>query len=145
MTQKRQYKVLFATDTPGHTAGYYVVAQGLRDAGFEVITTGQQMPEQAVSAAIEEDADILAFRIMDRDPVEIGGAVLNQLKASGAESTPVLIGGIIVKKDVAKLRDMGIAGVFPPGSRLPDIVKRAFECVGESHEGSDANVAVSRP
>ncbi len=117
-----QARIVFASDTPGHTAGYHVVARALRDAGFEVILTGQQLPEATVAAALQEDADLIAYRIMDRDPVELVDALFTAMRASGIGDVPILIGGIVGKRDAAKLRAAGVAGVFGPGSKLSAIV-----------------------
>jgi methylmalonyl-CoA mutase C-terminal domain/subunit len=141
---KRPHKIVFATDTPGHTAGYYVVARGLREAGFEVVTTGAQMPTDAAEAALQEDAEILAIRVMDKDPTTIGEAVLRELQLADIAQLPVLMGGIISRKDAEKLKAIGIAGVFPPGSKLSDIVMRAYECVGETYKEHDADSTARR-
>ena len=118
-------RIVFASDTPGHTAGYHVVARALRDAGFEVILTGQQLPEATVAAAVQEDVDLIAYRIMDRDPVELVDALFTAMRASGIGDVPVLIGGIVGKRDAARLREAGVAGVFGPGSKLSAIVECA--------------------
>ena len=126
-TQQGQGRVVFATDTPGHTAGYHVVARALRDAGFEVILTGPLLPEATVQTALQEDADLVAYRIMDRDPVELVETLFAAMRDNGIGDMPVLVGGIIGKKDAAKLRESGVAGVFGPGSKLSEIVACARE------------------
>jgi methylmalonyl-CoA mutase cobalamin-binding domain/chain len=118
----RAVRILFASDTSGHTVGYHVVARGFRDAGFEVIVAGRLLPDEAVKAATEEGADLLAIRIMDRDPLEYVTALYERMRAIGAEAMPVLVGGIVAKRDAEKLREMGVVGVFRPGSKLADIV-----------------------
>ena len=115
-------RIVFASDTSGHTMGYHVVARGLRDAGFEVIMTGRQLPAEAAATALQEDADLVAYRIMDRDPLESVTALFSAMQAEGIADKPVLIGGIIGPGDAAKLRELGVAGVFGPGSKLEDIV-----------------------
>ncbi len=125
----RPIRVLFASDTSGHTAGYHVVARGFRDAGFEVILAGRQLPSESASAALQEGADVVAIRIMDRDPVEHVTAILGALRAAGIGEVPVLAGGIIAKRDAEKLREMGVAGVFRPGSKLSAIVECARNAV----------------
>ena len=128
-TGERRVRVVFATDTPGHTAGYHVVARALRDAGIEVMLTGPQSPEATVTSAIEEDADLIAYRIMDRDPVAVVQALLAAKQEQDVVDIPVLIGGIIGKRDAALLRDAGVAGVFGPGSKLTAIVQSARDAV----------------
>ena len=120
--EARPIRILFACDTSGHTAGYHVVARGFRDAGFEVILTGRQLPRESASAALQEAADLVAIRVMDRDPVEHVAAVLEAMRAAGIGDVPLLAGGIIAKRDAEKLREMGVAGVFRPGSKLSAIV-----------------------
>jgi len=126
------HRVLFASDTSGHSMGYHVVARGLRDAGFEVIMTGRQLPAEAVQAAVQEDADLLAFRTMDRDPVAVGTALLRAMRAQAAFDGPLLMGGIINRAEADALRAAGVAGVFGPGSKLADIVACAREAVGDT-------------
>ncbi len=127
MDETKSLRVLFASDTSGHTVGYHVVARGLRDAGFEVIVAGRLLPDEAVKAAAEEGADLLAIRIMDRDPIEYVTTLFAAMRAGGIGDLPVLVGGIIAKRDAEKLREMGVVGVFRPGSKLVDIVACARE------------------
>ena len=127
--QARPIRILFASDTSGHTAGYHVVARGLRDAGFEVILAGRQLPAESASAALQEGADLVAIRIMDRDPVEHISAVLEAMRAVGIGDVPLLAGGIIAKRDAEKLQAMGVVGVFRPGSKLSAFVECARSAV----------------
>jgi methylmalonyl-CoA mutase C-terminal domain/subunit len=127
--EARPFRILFASDTSGHTAGYHVVARGFRDAGFEVILTGRQLPAESASAALQEGADLVAVRIMDRDPVEHVAAVLEAMRAAGIGDVPLLAGGIIAKRDAEKLEEMGVVGVFRPGAKLSAIVECARSAV----------------
>lgn len=128
-------RVLFATDSSGHTAGSYVVSRALRDAGIEVIVTEPRLPEEIAETALQEDADLVALRIMDRDPVDFVGALLAAMRTRGIERIPLLAGGIIGKAEAAKLRETGVRGVFGPGSKLSAIVECARQAVAEK-EGS---------
>lgn len=102
--------------------GYHVVARGLRDGGFEVIMTGRQLPAELARSAADEDADLVAYRIMDRDPVAAVESLLQALAEQGAAGLPVLVGGIVGPADAERLRGAGVVGVFGPGSKLSDIV-----------------------
>lgn len=130
-------RILFACDTPGHTAGYHVVARAFRDAGFEVIMTGQQMPEAAALAASQEDVALVAYRIMDRDPVALVTTLRGAMTDHGVGSLPILVGGIVGKRAAKALAEVGVVGVFGPGSKLTDIVACAAAAVGRS-DASDA-------
>lgn len=122
-------RIIFASDTPGHTAGYHVVARALRDAGFEVIMTGAQLPAETAAVALEEDADLIAIRVMDRDPLEMVRVLQAAMQQHGIGATPILLGGIIGRRDQAALCEAGVAGVFGPGSKLSAIVECARAAV----------------
>lgn len=115
-------RILFASDTSGHSIGYHVVALAFRDAGFEVIMTGHQRPTEVIAAALQENADLVAFRVMDRQPVAVGKALLDAMQKEGLDDRPLLMGGIISTAEANALRAAGVAGAFGPGSKLEDIV-----------------------
>jgi len=107
----------------GHDRGAKVIARALRDSGMEVIYTGlRQTPEQIVSAALQEDADVIGLSILSGAHNHICPRVMALLKEKGLDDVLVLVGGIIPDVDIPKLRDLGITGVFLPGSPMQDIV-----------------------
>lgn len=109
----------------GHDRGAKVVARALRDAGMEVVYTGlRQTPEQIVSAAAQEDADIIGLSILSGAHLPICERIVGLLKQKGMEGTRVFVGGIIPTQDIEPLRQMGVSEVFLPGSSLKDIVER---------------------
>jgi methylmalonyl-CoA mutase C-terminal domain/subunit len=107
----------------GHDRGAKVIARALRDAGMEVIYTGlRQTPEQIVGAALQEDADVIGLSILSGAHMHICPRVMELLKEKGLTDVLVVIGGIIPDVDIAKLREMGVSGIFLPGSPMQDIV-----------------------
>jgi len=107
----------------GHDRGAKVIARALRDAGMEVIYTGlRQTPEQIVAAALQEDADVIGLSILSGAHAHICPKVMQLLKEKRLDDVLVLVGGIIPDQDAQKLRDIGVAGVFQPGSRMQDII-----------------------
>lgn len=114
----------------GHDRGAKVVARALRDAGMEVVYTGlRQTPEQIVSAAAQEDADIIGLSILSGAHLPICERILALLKEKGMVETRVFIGGIIPTQDIEPLKAMGVAEVFLPGASLKDIVERVERTV----------------
>ena len=108
----------------GHDRGAKVIARALRDAGMEVIYTGlRQTPEQIVSATLQEDADVIGMSILSGAHMHICPRVVDLLKEKGLDDVLIVIGGIIPDVDVAKLNQMGIRGVFIPGTPMQDIVE----------------------
>jgi methylmalonyl-CoA mutase, C-terminal domain len=107
----------------GHDRGAKVIARALRDAGMEVIYTGlRQTPEQVVAAALQEDADVIGLSILSGAHMHICPRLMELVREKGLDHVTVLVGGIIPDVDIPKLRDMGIAGIFLPGSPMQDIV-----------------------
>jgi methylmalonyl-CoA mutase C-terminal domain/subunit len=107
----------------GHDRGAKVIARALRDAGMEVIYTGlRQTPEQIAAAALQEDADVIGLSILSGAHMHICPRLMELLRESGLQDVLVVVGGIIPDVDVPKLNDMGIPGVFPPGTPMQDIV-----------------------
>jgi methylmalonyl-CoA mutase C-terminal domain/subunit len=107
----------------GHDRGAKIIARALRDAGMEVIYTGlHQTPEMVASAAIQEDVDAVGMSIMSGAHMTLFPAVLELLKAQGAEEIRVFGGGIIPSEDIPRLKALGVAEIFTPGSATQDIV-----------------------
>ena len=114
----------------GHDRGAKVVARALRDAGMEVVYTGlRQTPEQIVSAAAQEDADIIGLSILSGAHLPICEKILGLLKEKGMAGTRIFVGGIIPTQDIEPLRNMGVSEVFLPGASLKDIVERVERTV----------------
>ncbi len=107
----------------GHDRGAKVIARALRDAGMEVVYTGlRQTPEQIVSAALQEDADVIGLSILSGAHLHICPRIMELLKAQGMEDVIVVIGGIIPDADIPVLNALGIHGVFLPGTPMQDVV-----------------------
>lgn len=108
----------------GHDQGAKVVAQHLRDAGMEVIYTGiRQSVEKVVSAALQENADVIGVSVLSGSHVPIARKLMARLRQEEMDDVLVLMGGIIPPKDVAVLQETGIHGVFPVHSSLRAIVE----------------------
>ena len=107
----------------GHDRGAKVIARALRDAGMEVIYTGlRQTPEQIVSAALQEDADVIGLSILSGAHNHIAPKLMALLHEQGLDDVLVLVGGIIPDVDVPKLHSLGVKGVFLPGTSMQTIV-----------------------
>ncbi len=121
---ERKIRVLVAKPgLDGHDRGAKVVARALRDAGFEVIYTGlHQTPEMIAAAAVQEDVDAVGLSIMSGAHNTLFPAVINALRARGADEIIVFGGGIIPDEDIERLRAAGVKGVFTPGTPLKTII-----------------------
>ena len=108
----------------GHDRGIKVVARGLRDAGFHVIYGGiWQHPEAVAQAALDEDADWLGLSLLSGAHMTWVPKVLAAVEASGNHRTRCLLGGIIPEEDFAELQQLGVVGMFGPGSSIESITE----------------------
>ncbi len=124
MAEERKIRVLVAKPgLDGHDRGAKVIARALRDAGMEVIYTGlRQTPEMIVSAALQEDVDVIGMSCLSGAHMHLFSRVMDLLREKNATDILVVGGGIIPDEDVPKLKAAGLAAVFTPGSSTQDIV-----------------------
>ena len=129
--QKHKTRVLIAKiGLDSHDRGVKIVARTLRDAGLEVIYTGiRQSVAQVVRAAVQEDVDLLGLSFLAGDHLVLVPKVIQGLKEKGREDIPVLVGGIILKRHVQELVEMGVKKVFLPGTPMAEIVNYIQENV----------------
>jgi len=114
----------------GHDRGAKVVARALRDAGMEVIYTGlRQTPEMIVEAALQEDVDVIGLSILSGAHLSLTPRIMELMAENDMDDVPVFLGGIIPKDDVRTLKEMGITGVFGPGTNTETIISSIRESV----------------
>ena len=107
----------------GHDRGAKVIARALRDSGMEVIYTGlRQTPEQIVSAALQEDADVIGLSILSGAHNHIAPRLMELLRERQLDDVLVVLGGIIPDVDIPALKAMGVRGVFLPGTPMQEII-----------------------
>ena len=125
MASEQKIRVLVAKPgLDGHDRGAKVIARALRDAGMEVIYTGlRQTPEMIVSAALQEDVDVIGLSILSGAHNAIVPRVMQMLREKKMDDVLVLVGGIIPDQDVDGLKKAGVAAIFQPGTAMDDIVK----------------------
>ena len=107
----------------GHDRGVKVIAQLLRDAGFEVIYTGlHQTVDQIVKTAVQEDVNIIGLSILSGAHFPITEKLMKKLNEAKMNDAMIIVGGNIPKRDIEGLQSMGVKGVFPTGSKFEDII-----------------------
>jgi methylmalonyl-CoA mutase, C-terminal domain len=107
----------------GHDRGAQVIARALRDAGMEVIYTGlRQTPQMIAEAAIQEDVDVIGLSILSGAHMTLVPRIMEALREQGLDDVLVLVGGIIPEEDVPALLQMGVRGVFGPGTPTEAVV-----------------------
>ena len=136
VNNERKIRVLVAKPgLDGHDKGAKIVARALRNAGMEVLYSGIRQPVEAiVNTAIQEDVDVIGLSILSGSHMPICQDLLEQLHCKAAGEKIIIIGGIIPKGDVSKLKEIGVAEVFRPSSSTQNIVAFIEEKVGKQRE-----------
>ena len=108
----------------GHDRGAHVISRAFRDAGFEVVYSGlHNTPQEIVTAAVQEDVDVLGISILSGAHNTLVPKVIEGLEEYDAmEDTLVLVGGTIPDDDAEELREIGVAAVFGPGTSMAEAV-----------------------
>jgi methylmalonyl-CoA mutase C-terminal domain/subunit len=121
----RPIRVLIAKPgLDGHDRGAKVLARGLRDEGFEVIYTGlRQTPEMVVSAALQEDVDVVGLSILSGAHMTLLPRITAGLRDKGLDDVLVTAGGIIPDADIQALTESGIDRVFGPGTTIREVAE----------------------
>lgn len=118
----------------GHDRGIKIVARSLRDAGMDVIYTGlHRTPEEVVTAAVQEDVDVLGISLLSGVHIAVFTRVIELMKEKGAEDIILIAGGVIPDADVAALKKMGVAEVFlqdTPPDTIVEAIRRLVKKTG---------------
>jgi methylmalonyl-CoA mutase C-terminal domain/subunit len=131
---ERKIRILMAKPgLDGHDRGIKVLAAAYRDAGMEVIYLGlRQTPEMIVSAALQEDVDVIALSSLNNAHMTIFPNLYNLMQEKGLDDVLLTGGGIIPKKDVAELEGMGMGKLFGPGTPVEETVDYITNWVSEN-------------
>jgi len=118
----------------GHDRGVKVLARGLRDTGMEVIYLGLRLtPEQIAEVAIQEDVDVVGLSCLSGAHMTLFPKTMNLIREKGRKNILFIGGGIIPKKDVAKLKKMGMSQTFGPGTPIEEIANFIKEKLAEGN------------
>jgi methylmalonyl-CoA mutase C-terminal domain/subunit len=108
----------------GHDRGAKIMVRALRDAGMEVIYTGLfQTPEMIARAAIDEDVDVIGLSILSGAHLALFPKIIEELHAAGIDDVLIVAGGTIPNEDVPKIKGLGVAAVFGPGTPMETAVR----------------------
>ena len=136
---ENKIKVLVAKPgLDGHDRGAKIVARSLREAGMDVVYTGiRQTPDDIVDKARQEDVDALGLSILSGAHMELFPQIVDALDEAGMGHVPIVAGGIIPEEDRLALREMGVLGVFGPGSPTNEIADFIINAVSEARQRAE--------
>jgi ethylmalonyl-CoA mutase len=119
----------------GHSNGAEQIAVRARDAGFEVVYSGIRLtPAQIVSAAVEEDVDVVGLSVLSGSHLSVVPDVVEGLRKEGLADVPVVLGGIIPEVDAVRLIESGgVARVFTPKDfEITDVLGQIVDAIEEA-------------
>ncbi|MFX0070776.1 MAG: cobalamin B12-binding domain-containing protein [Candidatus Hermodarchaeota archaeon] len=124
MSEKKIRVLMTKPGIDGHWRGGIVVSRALRDAGMEIVFGGFQNVKEIVESAIHEDVDVIGLSIHSGAHLAYTKQVIDLLKERGVHNDyMILVGGVVPAQDFSKLKEMGVANVYGPGSMTNDIVE----------------------
>ncbi len=130
MKDKRIRVLVAKPGLDGHDRGAKVIAQALRDAGMEVVYTGlHQTIDQILNTAIQEDVDVIGLSILSGAHIPLCEKLMGRMREEDLSDILVVVGGVIPKRDIQKLKGMGIKGVFPGGTPFAEPIRFIRESV----------------
>jgi methylmalonyl-CoA mutase C-terminal domain/subunit len=108
-----------------HERGAKLISRTLIEAGMEVIYMAQinLTITQIISCAIEEDVNLIGLSILSGAHLSICRNIIDEMKKKNIDDMPVIVGGVIPKQDIPKLKEIGIRGVFGPGTPTETVVE----------------------
>ncbi len=127
--QGRRPRVMIAKlGQDGHDRGAKVVSTAFADLGFDVdIGPLFQTPEECARQAIENDVHAIGVSTLAAGHKTLVPAIIQALKAQGADDIIVFVGGVIPAQDYDFLNAAGVKGIFGPGTPIPASAKAVLE------------------
>ncbi len=136
--QGRRPRVMIAKlGQDGHDRGAKVVASAFADLGFDVdMGPLFQTAEECARQAIENDVHAVGVSTLAAGHKTLVPAIIESLKAQGADDIIVFVGGVIPRQDYEFLYDAGVKGIYGPGTPICASAKDVLEQI---------RAAVARP
>lgn len=122
MVEKKIRVLMAKVSLDGHDRGVKTVSRGLRDAGIEVVYLGSyQTIDKVVNAAIQENVDVIGLSFLSGEHMIYVPRIIDKMKEKNIDDVLIIVGGVIPKEDVTKLKEMGVDEVFRSGSKIESI------------------------
>ena len=117
----------------GHDRGAKVMATSLADAGFDVdLAPLFSTPEEVVKQAVENDVHVVGVSSQAAGHKTLVPELINGLKQNGADDIIVVVGGVIPKQDYPFLMNVGVKGIFGPGTPVTESTRHILQLLEES-------------
>jgi methylmalonyl-CoA mutase len=123
----------------GHDRGAKVVATAFADLGFDVdVGPLFQTPEEAARQAMENDVHAIGVSTLAAGHKTLVPQLIAALKKEGATDIVVFVGGVVPQQDYDFLEKAGAAGIFGPGTPIPEAAKKVLRAISSKHAAPTA-------
>ena len=114
----------------GHDRGAKVIATAFADIGFDVdIGPLFQTPAEVARDAVENDVHVVGVSSQAAGHKTLVPELISELKKQGAADIMVICGGVIPQQDYDFLYKAGVAGIFGPGTNIPQAAAKILELI----------------
>ena len=121
---QRKIRVLLGKGTmDAHDRGVRYLATKLREAGMEVVFMNFLEAKDVLDAAIQEDVDFVGVSSSVEGHLPVARELTGKLRENGKENVLVMFGGVIPERDFEGMRQMGVKGIFGPGSSADSVIE----------------------
>ena len=122
----------------GHDRGAKIIATAFADIGFDVdVGPLFQTPEEAALEAIENDVHVIGISSQAAGHKTLVPALIDALKAQGADDIMVVCGGVIPQQDYQFLYDKGVAAIYGPGTNIPTAAAEILHHLSGKREAAE--------
>lgn len=120
----------------GHDRGAKVIATAFADVGFDIdLSPMFSTPEEVARQAVENDVHVVGVSSQAAGHKTLVPELMAALKQQDAEDIIVVVGGVIPKADYDFLENIGVKGIFGPGTHIPTAAKDVLAAINKSlHE-----------
>ena len=119
----------------GHDRGAKIISSSFADIGFDVdIGPLFQTPKEAAKQAIENDVHVLGISSLAAGHKTLVPAVIDELKRMNRTDIMVVVGGVIPQKDYKYLYDLGVFGIYGPGTKISLAAQEILKLLIQSHK-----------
>ena len=118
LLEGRRPRILVAkVGQDGHDRGAKIIATSFADIGFDVdIGPLFQTPTEVAQQAIENDVHIVGISSLAAGHKTLVPQLIKKLDELGRNDIMVVCGGVIPPKDYSFLFDLGVVGIYGPGT-----------------------------
>ncbi len=119
----------------GHDRGAKIIATSFADLGFDVdIGPLFQTPEEVARQAAENDVHVIGISSLAGAHTALVPELIQHLEQIGRDDIGVIVGGVVPPDDHARLYELGVLGIFGPGTVIAKAAQDILRAIMKEEE-----------